>query len=91
MTDFDKASGQDMDQKTANELIGAHGSSGVAPCRDGDVVVGDREDSVVREADTVCITTEVGEHLLGTGEGSLGVDDPVFCEEGSAEDFELFR
>ena len=54
--------------------------SGVAPPK-GDLVVVECDQSMIRDGNAVGITTEVVEHILGTTEGWLGVDDPMFSKQ----------
>lgn len=54
--------------------------SGVAPTK-GDLVVVECDQSMIRDGYAVGITTEVVEHILGTTEGWLGVDDPMFSKQ----------
>ena len=46
-----------------------------------DATVGDGEQAVVGERDTVRVAAEVGEDVLGPREGRLAVDDPGLAPE----------
>ncbi len=56
--------------------------SGVSPTK-GDLPVGQRDQSMVGNGDTVSVATEILEHILGAAEGWLGVDHPVFAKQRS--------
>src|SRR6516165_8893940 len=53
---------------------------GVAPAK-GDLVVGQRNQAMVGDSNTVSIAAEILEHILRATEGWFGVDNPVFAEE----------
>jgi len=82
-----EAAGQDMKQETAEKLIGAkrHDSflvavSGVSEAeRDLFTVEGDQ--SVIGDGNTMGISTEVSEHLIGPAERRLAVDHPAVAEQ----------
>jgi len=76
---------QDMDQDPADELIHLEGH-GLVPPGTGDAVTLDAEsDALVIHADqaavgnrhSVRVARQVGQHRLGTGEGLLGIHDPL--------------
>jgi hypothetical protein len=37
----------------------------------------DVEQTVVRNGDAMSVSADIIEHLFGTGEGALGIDDPL--------------
>ena len=85
----DKVLGDDVEQEAADELLGRqrHDVHAVtvavvfpAKAHDTGLEIGE---AVVGEGDAVGVAPEVLEHLLGTGEGGLGVDHPVLLAEGS--------
>ena len=83
MADPDEAAGQDVEQKPAEEGRGIErGESGgvavgaVLPA-EGDLAVLQLDEPLVGEGDAIGIATEVGEDLLGAGEGGLAVHDPL--------------
>ena len=41
--------------------------------------------AVVGDGDAMGVTGEIAEHMMGTAEGWLGVDDPVLTEQGTQE------
>ncbi len=76
-----ESSGQDVQHKAADELLGRE-RHGLAIARgEGDGLLRDVEDSVVGQCDSMGIAAQVGEDLLRTGEGTLGVDDEVLGVE----------
>ena len=52
----------------------------VTPAK-GDLVVGQRNQAMVRDGHAVGIAAEILQDVLGSTEGWFGVDDPVFAEE----------
>jgi len=81
-----EAAGQDMKQETAEKFIGTkcHDAllvavSGVSEAeRDLFAVEGDQP--VIGDGDTMGISTEVSEHLIGPAERRFAVDDPAVAE-----------
>ena len=80
-----EALGQHMHEEAANELAGLE-RHGLVPLGARDPVIfvfeGDtrrigRDQAAVGNSDTVGVAGEVGQDLLRTGEGALGVDEPV--------------
>jgi hypothetical protein len=82
----DEAARQDMKQETAEKLIGTKrheafsvAVSGVSEAeRDLFAVEGDQP--VIGDGNTMGISTEVSEHLIGPAERRLAVDDPAVAE-----------
>ena len=54
--------------------------SGVSPA-EGDVAVGERNQSVVGDGDTMGVGAEIAQHMFWPAEGRLGIDDPVLTEQ----------
>ena len=50
-----------------------------------DSIILERHQSMVGDGDAVRIASEIVQNMLGTAEGWLGIDDPVFAEEQSEE------
>ena len=78
-----------MQQEPAQELVCAQAHQlplvtvcGVAPT-EVDLVIDQRNESVVGDRNSMRIGAEIAQNVLGTSEGALGVDDPVVAEEGS--------
>ena len=55
---------------------------GVPPA-EVDLVIVERDKSVVRDRDPMSVGAEIAQNVLGTSEGTLGVDDPVMAEQSS--------
>lgn len=78
-----------MEQETAQELVcwQAHQLPLVAVCgvtpAEADAVSIKCDESVVGDRDAMGVCTEITQNMLGTSEGTLGVDDPVVTEQGS--------
>src|SRR5512137_221703 len=83
MADAVKAVREDMQQKAANELVGREAHDPTAPLaaivlvRESDVVVAGCDQPRIGDRCAVSVAREIGEHLLGTAERRLGVDDPI--------------
>lgn len=85
MTDTVQAVWQDVLQEPPGKLTGAKRHDPVPrlvllaiildPERNTLTVIGG--DPAVRDSDPVCVAGKVGEHLVWSGERSLGIDDPV--------------
>ena len=56
--------------------------SGISPA-EGDVSVGESNESVVGDGDPMGIGAEIAQHMLRSTEWALGVDDPVVAEQYS--------
>src|SRR5260370_28053836 len=89
--DAGEASGQDVLYEAAQELLRRerHGAL-LAAMRvvlpaEGDSGVGDGEQAMVGDGDTMGVTREIVQHMLGSAEGRLGIDDPVLLEQGAQE------
>src|SRR4029077_6909073 len=80
-----EAAGQDVQEKAADELGGVerHGLEPVAAFDpvvlsfEGEARVVEGDEPGIGDRDAMGVTREVGENGLGSGEGSLGVDDPL--------------
>src|SRR5919106_494220 len=89
VTDAVEALGQDVEQEAPDELAGyeGHGAVSLLPVatvvlvseRHAVLVEGDQP--AVRDGDAVGVAGEIGEHRLRSGEGRLGVDEPVRLPE----------
>ena len=96
MTDTNEALGEQMQEEAAQELIEREGHQFVligvrriAPTK-GDLVVGQRYQSMVGDGDAVGVTAEILEHILGAAEGWFRVDHPVFAKQRSQPGGEEF-
>jgi len=81
---------QNMKEKAANEFTGleCHDLPGATTilAAEADVVPIHIQQPIVGDRDTMRVARKIGQHALGTGEGPLGIDDPVgpaqWCESG---------
>ena len=87
--DANEAAREQMQQEAPQELVcrQAHqlllvAMSGVAPT-ERDVAIGKVDQSVVGDRDTMGVSTEIAQDMLGASEGALGVHDPVVAEQCS--------
>ena len=87
MADADQALGQDMDQESAQKLMGRNGHDLllaavriVFPTERNSIIL-EGNQSMVGDGNAVRITSKVVENMLGTAEGRLGVDNPMLVEE----------
>jgi hypothetical protein len=84
VADAVEALGEDVQQEAPDELAGREGHGPVALLPVPAVVLVSERDAVrvegdqpaVRDGDAVGVAREIGEHRLGSGEGSLAVDEP---------------
>ena len=81
--DTDEAAGEDVQEEAAEELIGfeGHDLDGVAvgvvlPAQAHDALV-EADETVVGKRHAVGVAPEVGQHLLGAGEGRFRIHHPV--------------
>ena len=87
VADADEAVGDDVEQEATEEFVDlelhdlAAVAVGVVAPPKADAALGCGEQPVVGERDAVGVVAEVGEHLLGPGEGRLAVDDPRLLAE----------
>jgi hypothetical protein len=51
----------------------------------GDLVVRESHETVVGNGDPMGVASEIAQHMLGTAERRLGIDDPVLPEQGTQE------
>jgi hypothetical protein len=89
VADADEAAWQQVEEEAAQELVDgqAHDAlpvavGGVSPA-EADVAVGEGDQSAVGDADAMGIGAEITQRVLGSAEGTLGVDDPVVTEQKS--------
>ena len=94
--DADKAARQDVEQEAAQELlrIERHHSLlitvGIILPTESNLVMLENQEAMVGDGDAMGIAGEIAEHMMGTAEGGLGVDDPVLPEQGAQEGAERF-
>src|SRR5712692_7068967 len=69
-------------QEAADELVGVEGHRlsfvmvAIILPQEADAAVGESEEAAVGDGDAMGIAGEIIEHLLGSAERSLGIDDP---------------
>lgn len=87
VSDADEPARQNMQQEATQEFIHVESQeallvvmSGVSPA-EGDLVIKERNQTVIGDCDTMGVGTEVAEHVLRSAEGSLAINDPVGSEK----------
>ena len=74
---------QHVQQETPDEFPGAQGhrfdliTSAIVFPLEPDLIVFDVKQPVIRDGDAMSIAAHVIEHLLGSGERSFGIDNPI--------------
>ena len=87
VADADEAGRQQMEQESAQELIygQSHEPLLVAMCRiapaESDVAIGESDEPGVGDGDAMGVCAEIAQHVFGSAEGALGVNDPVMTEQ----------
>src|SRR3954447_18188579 len=83
MADAMEAVGQDVKQEATDELVGAKGHHlllvvvAIILPAEADLAFGESHQTAVGDCDAMGIPAEIIEHLLGSAERSLDVDDPA--------------
>ena len=78
-----EAVGQDVEQEAADELVGTKGHHlllvvvAIILPAEADPAFGKTDQAAVGDGDAMGIAAEIIQHLLGSAERSLGVDDPA--------------
>ncbi len=93
VADADEALGEDVKQEAASELgqrkrKGPDSPAPVILVAEGDGLVIDVQEPMVRDRDPVGVTGEVLEHVFGVFERRLGKDDPLGAERLGEEALE---
>jgi len=89
--DADKTAGQDVEQEAAQELLRGerHFSRlitvGIILPTESNLIILKSHEAMVGDGHAMSVTGEIAEHMMGTAEGGLGVDDPVLTEQGAQE------
>jgi hypothetical protein len=81
VTDLDEASGQEVQQEAADELVGGQRGTRAVLGGEGDAAIVEGNEALVGDADAVGVATEVPEDLTRAPEGGLAVDDPGLAVE----------
>ena len=88
VADADKARGQDVEEKAAQELEGVeregffHTAVTVILPAEKDAAVLDLEQAMIGDGNAVGVAAEIVDDLGGAAEGLLGVDDPAWAAGG---------
>ena len=90
MSDAVQSGGQDMEQEAADELLDREchplvSNTPLAPVvlpAEGNPALVERDEAAVGDRHPMGIAREVGQHSLGSGEGALGIDDPLALAQG---------
>jgi hypothetical protein len=94
--DADKAAGQDMEQKAAQELLRSERHDfllipvGIILPAESNLIMLESNEAMVGDGHAMGVAGEIAEHMMGTAEGWLGVDDPVLTKQGAQEGAERF-
>ena len=89
--DADKAAGQDVEPEAAQELLRTerHHSLlipvGIILPTESNLVILESHEAMVGDRHAMGVAGEITQHMMGTAEGWLGVDDPVLTEQGTQE------
>ncbi len=90
VADFDEAFGQDVLQKSPDELLRCERGCLAAAGDKVDAILVHRQQPLVGDGDAMGIATQVVENLFASPKGFLGVDDPLLFVEGVSEASEGF-
>lgn len=83
-----ESTGENVEEESPNELLGGESHDfllivvAVVPPVELDLPVFDLHDPMIGNRDPVGVAADVVHHLLGAGEGRLGVDDPFHIAHG---------
>ncbi len=92
-----ESQGNDMEEETVDERVAGQGHRfdavgvSVITVAETDLALGEVDEPVVGDGDAVGISPEVGDDLLRSGEGTLGVDHPIVRTQRSEEGCEALR
>ena len=90
-TNADKAAGQNMQQEASQELLRRERhllfliAVGVILPAEGNLVVLKSQETLVGDGHAMGVASEIAQHMMGTTEGWLGIDDPVLAEQWAQE------
>jgi hypothetical protein len=80
-----------VEQETAQELLRGEGhlslliTVGIILPAESNPVMFEGHETVIGDGDAMGVAGEITEHMMGTPEGWLGVDDPVLTEQWAQE------
>ncbi len=95
MTDADEASGEHVQKEAPQELGGGKchlallATVGVILPAKGDALLVEGQQAMIGNGHAMGVTAEVAQHLHGTAESGLGIDDPVMAVQAAEEFCEL--
>ncbi len=73
----DKEASDELRYRQGHGLVSLASLGAVVLPLEGDLLVVEGDETAVGDGDAVGVAGEIGEHGLGSGEGTLGVDHPV--------------
>lgn len=85
-TDTDKAAGKNVQQETSQELLRGERhhplliTVGIIFPAEGNLVALEGHQTVVSNGHPMGVAGEIAQHMMGTAERRLGIDDPVLSE-----------
>ncbi len=97
VSDANQTAGQNVQQETAQELMGGDGHDllpaavGVVSPAEGDAIVFEGHETMVGDGDAMSVAGQVVENMCGAAEGRLGINDPVLLAELPEEVAECAR
>jgi len=89
--DADKAAGQHVEQEATQELLRTERhhflliAVGIIFPTESNLILFESHEAMVGDGHAMGVTGEIAEHMMGTAEGWLGIDDPVLTEQGAQE------
>ncbi len=86
VANLDEARRQDVLHEAREQLVSRHGDRPPVLGAEGDAAFVHRDEALVGDADAVGVAAEVANDLLGSTEGTLGVDDPGLAVERAQVD-----
>ena len=95
VTDAHEASGKHVQKEAPQELRRAQGhlavfaAVGVILPAKGDALLVEGQQAMIGDRHAMGVATEIAQHLQGTTEGGLGIDDPVVTVQAADEFGEL--
>jgi hypothetical protein len=87
----DKAARQDVEQEAAQELLRTEGhhslliTVGIILPPESNLVMLESHEAMVGDGHAMGVAGEIAQHMMGTAEGGLGIDDSVLTEQGVQE------
>ena len=85
-----------MQKETSQELLRGEGhlsfliAVGIVLPAEGNLIALEGQETVVGDGHAMGVAGEIAQHMMGSAEGWLGIDDPVLTEQGAQEGAEGF-